>query len=474
MASRKIYLSRNIEDVEAYYPDDADILTWVAASGMWMPVVGGGGGGHTIQDDGVDQTQRTNLNFIGNGVTVLDDPGNDATKITIDLVSGMLSQEVYETLTAQVVSGISHFNLSNEIDDDSLRVYYNGIRQQGDYFVVDSDNLGFTTAFVVDGDDEIFVDYEITTSGIGLLTAYFTSLLDTPGTFTGDGEKFVKVNVGENALEFVTVVLPDEFTDLTDTPANYTAASGLYLKVTDVEDGLEFSAVSAGGASVLSDTVANEPAAGTEEDLFLPTDGIHIKRDDGAAWLPWGPLFPMLEPVLGDFAWINQGTAVVDDTYGGLFMTALAAAGDSHKILKQTAPSTPWTLTVALIPQLYKYNYNQCGIGYRQSGDGKLVTFTIAGNAPELVINKWNSPTSYNSGYQSTNWNPLGSPIIWLRLEDDGVDRIMSWSLNGAYWTQQHSVGRTDFLTADEIFIYVDSNNSTYPVSCLFLSWALT
>ena len=32
----------------------------------------------------------------------------------------------------------------------------------------------------------------------------FASLTDTPANFTGHGGKFVKVNVGENALEFVT------------------------------------------------------------------------------------------------------------------------------------------------------------------------------------------------------------------------------------------------------------------------------
>jgi hypothetical protein len=207
MASRKAFLVRNLKDVEAHFPADEEALTWVAASGKWMPRAGGGGasdftdlgdtpasyatfsgyyvrvnddeselifdtveagggGGHTIQDEGIDQTQRTNLNFEGALVTVLDDSDNDATVITIDVASGILSQEVYETLTAQVVSGISHFSLSNKIIEDSLRVYYNGVRQQSDYFAVDSDNLGFTTAFVVEVDDEIFVDYDILTAGV--------------------------------------------------------------------------------------------------------------------------------------------------------------------------------------------------------------------------------------------------------------------------------------------------------------------
>jgi hypothetical protein len=40
--------------------------------------------GHTIQDEGVDLTQRAYLNFVGAGVTATDDPVNDATIVTIN------------------------------------------------------------------------------------------------------------------------------------------------------------------------------------------------------------------------------------------------------------------------------------------------------------------------------------------------------------------------------------------------------
>lgn len=49
----------------------------------------GTGGGHTIQDEGTPLTQRTNLNFVGTGVTVTDDAGNDATVVTISTGSGV-------------------------------------------------------------------------------------------------------------------------------------------------------------------------------------------------------------------------------------------------------------------------------------------------------------------------------------------------------------------------------------------------
>jgi hypothetical protein len=43
----------------------------------------GGGGGHTIQDEGTPLTARANLNFVGSGVAATDDAGNNATVVTI-------------------------------------------------------------------------------------------------------------------------------------------------------------------------------------------------------------------------------------------------------------------------------------------------------------------------------------------------------------------------------------------------------
>mgnify|MGYP001214256829 CR=1 FL=1 len=47
-----------------------------------------GSAGHTIQDEGSNLTARTYLNFVGAGVTVTDDSGNDTTRVTISAGSG--------------------------------------------------------------------------------------------------------------------------------------------------------------------------------------------------------------------------------------------------------------------------------------------------------------------------------------------------------------------------------------------------
>ncbi len=76
----------------------------------------GGGGGHTIRDEGVDQTARTGLNFIGAGVSCVDDAGGDETDCTISGGgSGIETQEgdVQVTAAATVLDFGPGFDLTD-------------------------------------------------------------------------------------------------------------------------------------------------------------------------------------------------------------------------------------------------------------------------------------------------------------------------------------------------------------------------
>ena len=78
----------DLNDVNAPSPSDGHALLWDNGAGEWTSGSVGGGGGHTIQDEGTPLTQRSNLNFAGTAVTVTDDSGNDATLVTITSGSG--------------------------------------------------------------------------------------------------------------------------------------------------------------------------------------------------------------------------------------------------------------------------------------------------------------------------------------------------------------------------------------------------
>ena len=66
--------------------------------------------------------------------------------------------------------------------------------------------------------------------------------------------------------------------------------------------------------TISSLSYADRPAASGAGNLFLPSNGFEVDRDNGSAWSPWGPLFPFTAPVDGDFSWVNQTSASVTAT----------------------------------------------------------------------------------------------------------------------------------------------------------------
>lgn len=193
--------------------------------------------------------------------------------------------------------------------------------------------------------------------------------------------------------------------------------------------------------------------------------GIYIF--DGAARAAWLP--PLTTPVLADFAWVTQGTGTATEQYGGITLYEPGhGTAASLRILKKAAPATPYVITAGLVPSLWVANKTYChfGLCFRQSSDGKVHTFGIlpvntANYDPPFKSAKWTSDTAYSTEYNSTAFH--FTSIIWLRIADDGANRICSLSGDGFTWQAVHTIGRTDFLTANEVGFYVDAWNTGTP-----------
>jgi len=223
------------------------------------------------------------------------------------------------------------------------------------------------------------------------------------------------------------------------------------------------------GDSTTTDTEANKPAAGNNGNLFLPSNGFYVWRDTGAAWSAWGPLFPFTAPVLGDFAWVNQDAATAVATNGGIYLQSDTDSSTEFRVLKKAAPATPYTITAAIIPNMTDVNYNSCGLCWRQSSDGKMVVAHCV-ISKHIYVDK--ETDAENAGANYADIIPyFAGGIIWLRIADNGTNRIVSFSLNGVNFIQIHSVGRTDFMTADEVGFCVNSQNATYAAGMTLLSW---
>jgi hypothetical protein len=114
-------------------------------------------------------------------------------------------------------------------------------------------------------------------------------------------------------------------------------------------------------------------------------------------------------------------------------------------------------------PVIMNKEYNGYGMAFRQSSDGKLHLFWIlevAGSSSYLISTKYSSPTAFSADYQLLR---IVNHPRWWRIADNGVNRICSISGDGQNWLQVHSIGRTDYLTADRVGIVTSSENFGTP-----------
>lgn len=238
----------------------------------------------------------------------------------------------------------------------------------------------------------------------------------------------------------------------------------------------------AGGTGNVTSTTAvgSEPGTPASGDLDLYNNSFSVVRYSGSAWVPWGPLFPLTDPSLASIStWVNQGGASVSTTNGGILLSAPAAAGDNIRLRVKTAPATPYKIT-AMLKGFGAVNAANVGLAFRESGSGKIALAMLGGaftgkltSAPALASITFTNPTTFNAVYVSNNFPefPLQMPPAFLRIEDDGTNRIISISSDGINFMAYHTVIRTDFLTADQVGFFVNSVSSTAAAGALLMSW---
>lgn len=199
----------------------------------------------------------------------------------------------------------------------------------------------------------------------------------------------------------------------------------------------------------------------------------YVDIDVAAASLP-DYLYPSTQvPTVASLTAINQSTGTAVDSDAGIYMKHLTTSTDYIFALVQTAPATPWTFTVAIIPQLRNSNFNHCGVCF--SDGTKLVTWGPSYNAAtgglRWVATKWTDANTVSADYgEFVNVQFVG-PVLWLRLQDNGTNRICSVSFDGVNFETFHTVSRTDFLTASKLGIYLSVNDGAHDIVMTCSSW---
>lgn len=231
---------------------------------------------------------------------------------------------------------------------------------------------------------------------------------------------------------------------------------------------------------ITSGSYAALPGSHSAGDLYLTTNSFYDwLLSDGVNWLHLIGGFRCLPPASGNFSWVNQGSATVVTSNGGIALRAPGTSGNQHRILKKAIPSAPYNVTSLIIPGLVGANYTWCGMVLRESGTGKLATFGVIYDYPGggfIAVHSIPSETD-SSTVRSVSWtSPLKSITgLFLKINDTGTQHVFSFSGDGQNFIELHSgsylsLAFTD--KADEIGIFANANNaSSYDAIATVLHW---
>ena len=201
-ANKSIDLLSDV-DTSTAAPTNGQALVWDAGGGKWKPgtvQAGGGGGGGSTTFTGLTDTPSSFSGYANGFLRV--NSAADGLELTTSFGIDTLSD--VDTTSTPPTSG--------------QVLKWSGTKWQP---AADATGGGGgSDADTLDGlDSTYFLNYNNLNNKPSITTA-FTGLTDTPANFTGAAGRFVKVNAGGTALEFVTSsAASTAFNDLTDVTA---------------------------------------------------------------------------------------------------------------------------------------------------------------------------------------------------------------------------------------------------------------
>jgi hypothetical protein len=171
------------------------------------------------------------------------------------------------------------------------------------------------------------------------------------------------------------------------------------------------------------------------------------------------------------FSDVNSPTVAVNANGG----VSIISPSDGVRARVKTAPSTPYTITAAFLVSFFKATDQEVGITFRQSSDGKLVSCGFYSNNTSLGIasRDFTSETVVSATNAFFDLPGILGGVAWLKMTNDGTNRILYWSFDGYTWAPLLTEANTLFATADQVGFYARTTNSNSATGTL-LSWAQT
>lgn len=232
----------------------------------------------------------------------------------------------------------------------------------------------------------------------------------------------------------------------------------------------------------ISDFYANKPAAGVKGRLFLPSDGIFIEYDDGAAWHKYGPYNRFKAPPQTGWTWVNQGNATATFTGSALIFEDPDMDGTDPQIRLYVRPLAAGTTSIVAA---FAFNgatsmdgpcMGFCTRCVGGTDDGNFSTWGIrvgSSSYPYSFIHNihYTSPTAVEQT-SSRDGTPLWPfQIFWLKWSTVGTNKVFWYSNDGINWSDWAEVAWATYNSPTQFGIFIDPKNNVQKISMTLLHW---
>jgi hypothetical protein len=325
---------------------------------------------------------------------------------------------------------------------------------------------------------EKFTNNAVTTLSAAITTTTATSCTVTDATaFPTTGNFRIKI---DSEILLVTGVAGATFTVTRGVEGTVPAthASGATVIHLLTKGGLEARVAN----RFVSDLYANKPAAGVKGRLFLPTDGLFLEYDDGAAWHQYGPCRRFKAPPQTGWSWVNQGNATATFVGGAMLLEDPDLDAVSPQLRLYVRPLAAGTTTITVA-----FTYNgiasmagpKAGFCARDAGgseDGHFSTWGLrelsASTYPFLEHVHYTSPTATEATPSADgrnlwpNWR-----AFWARYSWEGNYKRWWYSVDGVNWIKWWEDTLTSYNTPSQFGVFIDPLNNAQKISLSLLSW---
>ena len=325
---------------------------------------------------------------------------------------------------------------------------------------------------------EKFSNQAVTTLSAAITTPAATSctVTDTLPFPTG-GNFRIKI---EDEILLVTAVAGFTFTVTRGLEGTVAAshASGKTVRHLLTKGGLEARVAN----RFISDIYANKPAAGVKGRLFLPTDGLLLEYDDGAAWHQYGPFRRHKAPPQTGWSWVNQGNATATFVGGALVLEDPDLDATSPQLRLYVRSLAAGTTSV-----ICGFAYNgaasmagpKAGLCARCVGgtdDGNLTTWGLRldGSYSTLLEGvQYTSPTvvEYTPSYPNSRALWPAWRVWWGKFSWEGNYKRFYWSVDGITWIKWWEDTFGSYNAPSQFGIFIDPLNNANKINMTLLHW---